>query len=470
MRNVIIGLVLVIAAFAIYFFGFKKSNTTDEESIRVEVQEGEFAVHVMATGELRAKRSEKIRGPDGMRAARIYNVSLQDIIPEGTIVKEGDYVARLDRTDLDGRIKDVSAEIEKNMAQLTQARIDTAITLRGVRDQLINLQYSIKEKKLEVEQSKYEAPAVIGRIKMDLERTKRDFIQQETNYKLKQEQAIAQMKEILSSLEQTQRRFTQMMELSQKFTIVAPKPGMVIYEREWNGAKKGPGSNISPWDPIVAQLPDLSSMISKTYVNEVDINKVIINQEVEIRVDAFPENAYKGKVVEVANIGEQMNKFDSKVFEVTIELLETDTLLRPAMTTSNQIETKTLENVLFVPLETIHNNDSLTFVYKEMPNGKIAKQEIITDAFNENDIVIKYGLKKEETVLLSVPDNSDDLEVVYLSEEDRIAYEKEEEELKLKLQQQALRAAEARKEKEKANKLMSNQGGGSGAPKVIIQN
>lgn len=463
MRNIIIGLVLVLAAIAIYFFGFRKTDTKDEENIRIEVQEGEFAVHVMATGELRAKRSEKIRGPDGMRAARIYNVTLQDIVPEGTIVGEGDYVARLDRTDLDGRIKDVSAEIEKNNAQLTQAKIDTAITLRGVRDQLINLQYSIKEKKLEVEQSKYEAPAVIRRIQMDLERTERDYIQQKTNYKLKQEQAIAKVQEILSSLEQTQHRFTQMMELSQQFTITAPKPGMVIYEREWNGSKKGPGSNISPWDPIVAQLPDLTSMISKTYVNEVDINKIMMEQEVEIRVDAFPDNAYKGKVVEIANIGEQMSKFDSKVFEVTIELLETDTILRPAMTTSNKIQTKTLQNVLFVPLEAIHNSDSLTYVYKEKSSGGLVKQEIITGDFNENDIVIKYGVKKGEVISLSVPEKADDLEIVRLSEEDKIAYQKEQAALKRKLEQQALEAQKMKEKKE----LMSNSGG---ATKVIIQN
>jgi len=227
---------------------------------------------------------------------------------------------------------------------------------------------------------------------------------------------------------------------------------MVIYERTWNG-KKGPGSQISSWDPIVAQLPDLSTMISKTYVNEVDINKVSIEQEVEIQVDAFPDKSFKGKVIEVANIGEQMRKFDAKVFEVTIELLETDTVLRPAMTTSNKIVTKIHDKVKFVPLETIQN-DSLTYVFKQTDKGVI-KQEVITGEFNDDKIIIKYGLKKGETVLLSIPENASDLEIVRLTEEDHVAFKKEESDRQQKIKEQSVKAAEARrKEDERLKKVI----------------
>ncbi|MCK7532908.1 MAG: HlyD family efflux transporter periplasmic adaptor subunit [Marinilabiliales bacterium] len=81
---------------------------------------------------------------------------------------------------------------------------------------------------------------------------------------------------------------------------------MVIYKREWNGAKRKVGSEISPWDPVVATLPDLSSMISKTYVNEIDVSKVKAGQRVRLTVDAFPEKSYTGAVISVANIGEQL--------------------------------------------------------------------------------------------------------------------------------------------------------------------
>ncbi len=59
------------------------------------------------------------------------------------------------------------------------------------------------------------------------------------------------------------------------FIITAPAQGMVIYKREWNGTKRKMGSSINPFDRRVATLPDLSSMISKTFVNEIDESKVI---------------------------------------------------------------------------------------------------------------------------------------------------------------------------------------------------
>lgn len=436
-RLIIPAIILAAVAVGVFYFYNKGDKKTEEQSIKVKVEEGDFNISVTATGELRAKRSEKIRGPKNMRKAGIWRVTVADLVAEGTILKEGDYVGRLDRSEIDGKLQELSSEIEKVESQLLQTTLDTAIEMRGLRDQLVNLKYSMKEKELEVEQSKYEPPAIIQRVKLDLERLKRDYEQQTTNYKLKQEQADARVKEILTSLDQAKAKYQEIIKLSSDFTIRAPKGGMLIYERNWEG-KVGPGSQISTWDPVVAQLPDLSEMISKTYVNEVDINKVKMGQEVIIRVDALKDQMYKGEVIEIANIGEQLKKFDAKVFEVTIALASVDSLLRPAMTTSNEIITNNYEKVLSIPLECIHT-DSTTYVYKE-DNGNVVKQEVIPGDFNENATIVRYGLLAGEVVLLSVPENSDDLKFVALTDEDRIAYETELAEEKRRREEQAMKA------------------------------
>ena len=82
------------------------------------------------------------------------------------------------------------------------------------------------------------------------------------------------------------------------------------------------------------------------------------------------------RVITVANVGEQLQGYDAKVFEVTVQLEEVDSILRPAMTTSNEILTYTFQNVLYLPLEAIQS-DSISFVYKKA-EGKIVKQEVIT--------------------------------------------------------------------------------------------
>jgi multidrug efflux pump subunit AcrA (membrane-fusion protein) len=434
--------ILTVGIIAYYFIGNDdKIDTSD--NILTTVKQGKFEVYVNSTGELQAKKSEKIRGPKGMRSAGIWQTQIADLVDEGTVVKEGDYVGRLDRSELDGKVQNLATEIEKIESQLLQAKLDTAISLRGLRDQMINLRFAMREKKLEVEQSKYEPPAVIRREELELERIQRDFNQQSQNYRLKQEQAEAQIAEIMATLDQSMSKFQMMRALSADFTVKAPKAGMIIYERSWDG-KKGPGSRVSSWDPVIAQLPDLSDMVSKMYVNEVDISKVEINQKVNVSVDAFPEKSYKGKVIQIANIGEQLKKFDAKVFEVVVQMLENDTILRPAMTTSNRVLTKTLENVIHVPLECVHS-DSMTYVYKKTPNG-IVKQEIITDIANDENIVIQYGLKKGEEVYLTIPDNADKIKIVELPKKDKEAHEKEVAEAKKK-EAEAAKRREAEMEK-----------------------
>ena len=79
--------------------------------------------------------------------------------------------------------------------------------------------------------------------------------------------------------------------LMQRFTVRAPAPGMVIYYRNWRGEKLTTGGTIRAWDPVVAELPDLSQMKSVTYVNEVDVQKVASGQSVEIGLDADPDFA-----------------------------------------------------------------------------------------------------------------------------------------------------------------------------------
>ncbi len=403
MKKYLLPLLGIIAVGLTIWYFTRPAESEESVQLTVPVKQGEFLMNVIATGELQAKRSEKIKGPSGMRSNQIYQTSITDMVPEGTIVKEGDYVAKLDKTELDTKVKAALGEMDKINTQLEATRIDTAIEMRAMRDQLINMRFGMREKNLEVEQSKYEAPMVIQRANIELERSERDLKQLEQKYELSQEKARTQVAEIMANLKQQQIIVTRLQELAQQFTITAPKDGMVIYTRSWNG-KVSAGSQIQAWDPVVAELPDLTEMISKTYVNEVDISRVRKGQEVQIKVDAFPDNSYTGLVVQVANIGEQLRNYDSKVFEVIIQVNEADSILRPAMTTGNEILTDVLEDKLFIPLEALYK-DTVSFVYKEV-NGRAVKQEVLSSWSNENEVVIVEGLSAGDRVYLTPPTNA----------------------------------------------------------------
>jgi len=406
-------LAIIILGGGLYYFATSETSSikAQAENLTTKVKKGVFEIYISATGELNAKNSEEIKGPGGLRNAQIWQVTIMDMVAEGTILKAGDYVATLDRTELETKLKDAQTEIDKIQTQLEQAKIDTAIELRGIRDNVVNLHFGMQDKKLEVEQSIYEPKNTIHRAEIELEKAERDLVQLKKKYELTQTKAKAQISEILASLRQQQLKFDQLTELSSQFTVKAPRDGMLIYSRSWQG-KVGPGSQIDTWNAVVAELPDLSIMNSKTYVNEVDISKVEKGQEVQIKVDAFPDKEYSGTVIHVANVGEQLAGYDSKVFEVSVQINEMDSVLRPAMTTSNKIKTYTYQDVLHIPIEALFN-DSLSYVFLKQKGG-IVKKEVIVGETNDDEIIIENGLAENDEVLLTIPSNTADLQLLPL--------------------------------------------------------
>lgn len=403
--------VLIVVVLTLWFF--LRSETAGPEHIRVAVENGDFVVSVYTSGELEAEHSENILGPAGLRTVGLWNVQISELIPEGSIVKEGDWVATLDRTEISNRLKDLETELEKLQTMHTQTRLDTTMELRNARNDLVNLEYGLEEARIALDQSSFEPPAAIRTAEINLDKAQRAFDQASHNYELRLEQAKAKMQEVTASLTQVKRRFDNMNSVLNEFTITAPRSGMVIYRRNWDGSKVTVGSQISTWDNTVATLPDFSVMMSRTYVNEVDISKVSLQQKAEIVVDAFPDKKFTGYVTEVANIGEQRPNQDARVFEVKLRINEADTILRPAMTTKNTIITHIEQEVLFVPIETIHVVDTVSFVYKDLQN-RIVRQEVVTGMRNENQIIIKEGLEKGEMIYLSIPGSPEDFRMINL--------------------------------------------------------
>src|SRR5690554_2445848 len=406
------GSILVIV---ILYFIFSPAAAGLGGDIIVPVKSGSFTVEITTTGELKAQRSVQVMGPMRARQFRINQITIEKMVDEGTVVKEGEFIASLDKSELFGRVADAQTNLDQELAQYEQVQLDTSLNLRQQRDNILNLEYNVEEQKLVLEQSKYEPPATIKQNEFNYQKSIRDLEQARENYKIKIKQEQARMAERTARLREVQQEFSQMQELLEEFTITAPQDGMVIYETNWNGSKIAEGSQISAWNPIVATLPDLTSMQSITYVNEVDIRKVKSGQNVTIGLDAFPEKTLTGKVSKVANVGQQRPNSDAKVFEVIILVNESDPLLRPAMTTSNAIIAEKLDNVLYVPLEAIHVlNDSINYVHKS--NG--IKQEVKLGLSNTNDVVIEMGLKAGDDVYLSIPNWGEGLAISLLDELD----------------------------------------------------
>ena len=401
---IITGIVVFITTIALVVF-VNLTSENQSESYMAEVNQGYFEIVVSGTGELIAERSLEIRGPNiARRNFRSGMIEISDIVPEGTLVSKGDYIATLDKSTFANILKDEENELKEDQAEYEAKTIDTSVVLNALRDDIRNQSFAMQEARLAVEVSKYEPPAIMRKAELDFEKTVRLLNYKKRLYHLKKTQAYAETQNLKRKVARQQRVVDDYQNILREFTVTAPADGMVAYKRERSGAKRKSGSFINTWDPVVATLPDLSTLVSKLYVSEIEVRKVKRGQTVQVSIDAFPKNSYTGQVMSIANIGEVLPNSDSKVFEVLVKLNQDDHLLRPSMTSDNRIITKSFEDVIYVPLESVHTEaDNVPFVYTK--DG--LKQVVIPGESNEKYIIIEKGLEQGTDIYLNQPENPD---------------------------------------------------------------
>ncbi len=272
--------------------------------------------------------------------------------------------------------------------------------------------------------SKFEPPTTIRQAEIELDKSQRVLEQRERSYTRRLAQNRTDIYNQNYFISRVTRRVNDLEEVLSGFTVTAPASGMVIYKRERRGNKRKIGSTINPMDRVVATLPDLSSMISKTYVNEIDVSKIKPGQKVNITIDAFPEKAFNGFVSYVANIGEKLPNTNDKVFEVQIKIEGSDPFLRPSMTTGNKIVIKTFDAAVYIPIECVQAGvDSIPFVFTK--DG--TKQVVLLGESNEKNIIIEKGLEPGTMLYLNNPEKPEKFK---LAGEDLIPVLKEREKVK----------------------------------------
>ena len=390
-----------------------------------EVKKGKFEIIVTNSGELFAEKSIDINGPmigqsvsqgSNLRGQqnrgsniRAIDLKIQDIVPEGTTVTEGDYIAQLDKTSYENTLKDELENLKTLQTNLEIKVLDTAVVLTNLRDDIKNQSYAVEEAEIILEQSKFEPPAIIRKAKINLNKEQRTLEQKKKNNELRIAQTLTEIKNEKILLSKGTILVNDLQVFLAKFTIIAPASGMVIYKKDWNGVKRKVGSTVNPYDRVIATLPDLSSMISKTYVDEIEISKVKIGQKVNINVDALPEKGFTGEVISISNIGEQLSNSDTKMFEVQIRVDGSDASLRPSMTTGNKIIIETFDDVDFIPIECVQAGaDSIPFVYVKTGT----KQIVLLGKSNEKNVIVEQGLETGSFIYMIPPEESQKFKLV----------------------------------------------------------
>lgn len=148
--------------------------------------------------------------------------------------------------------------------------------------------------------------------------------------------------------------------------IVSPMNGVVIRRPvELGEAVTGAGSFNA--GTVIATVADLSKMIVKAGVAEVDIGKVVVGAPVEVTLDAYPRRKFLGKVSRIAPAA-RLDR-DVKVFDVEVVLDAQGKELRTGMTANVKIMGEKVEGILTVPIEALFRRDDKDIVYVLKASG-----------------------------------------------------------------------------------------------------
>ena len=398
-----LAIILIVAAVVL------ARSTGSSEKIHT-VKTGPFERLITVKGEIQGKNAVLITLPDelNLRDLHLYQIKINDLVQEGKMVKQGEWVATLDDTEIKKRMQDNMQDLNKSRAELNDAKIDSTIQLTDLREELREFKYDLEYQKIELEQAKYESPAYQRKKQMDYNQLLRQMEKKRRDYKLKELDLKMKTRRIEERFERLSDNDAKLKRAIAATRVTSPKDGMIIYAKDYWGRKLKAGDMVSYWRPELATLPDMSVLVSETYIKEIDISKISVGDSVEITIDALAGKTYNGFISRIANIGQELPGFDTKVFKVFIDLEQKSKEIKPAMSTINNIVVESYPDVLKIPRKCLftRNGDSFVFFKQE---GKTWKKRVTPGTENEEEVIIESGLKENQKILLDIPENAEEI-------------------------------------------------------------
>ena len=191
--------------------------------------------------------------------------------------------------------------------------------------------------------------------------------------------------------------------------IRAPKDGLVVYAKasENKGNEKIQLGMIPYEGQPILYLPDPSTIVADTEVNEVDIGKVQVGGPAELELDSFPGTVFKGTVLKIGSLARMKltpagTPSGIKIFDVTVRVDEADPRIRPGLSATVGMIVERRDNVLSVPLSAVLARDGGQVVL--IGNGRrIEERRVVLGASNEDRVIVEEGLGEGDLVIANPP-------------------------------------------------------------------
>jgi HlyD family secretion protein len=185
--------------------------------------------------------------------------------------------------------------------------------------------------------------------------------------------------------------------------IVSPASGSIIRVEVEEGEIVTSGAVSYTSGTTLMTVADLSMMQIKAGVNEVDVGKIRFGQDVVIDVDAYPNVKYSGVITHIAPAAR--DEQGVKIFDVEIDVVDSDERLRPGMTANIEIQGDHKKDILTVPVEAVFKKQGryVAYVFDGSENEPV-ECEVVTGISNISSVEIVDGLSEGDVVALYDPE------------------------------------------------------------------
>jgi len=406
MRKVRAGAVFLFVALILggASAGFYRYRQTNAAAIlpSAPAREGDFLVLIRCRGEIRAGRSVQVYTP------MVPNLRIAWLAPPGEVVKQGDVIVKFDSSSATEQLMQKEAQLRQAQATLDQAVAQAKITAEQDKTQLADAEFTVERARLEA--SKQE---IVSRLQG--EESKIDYSVAQQKLKV-QEATVAlhaasdksriasltrQRDQAQSDVDVTKGRIAQM-------ELKAPISGYLTFESNysqgWMNAKPFKvGDNV--WSGMVlAEMPDLSTLLLDAKVEETDRGRISTGQDVHIRIDSLPELTVNAKVDQVSLLAEVSNEFPPvRSFRAYAHIANPDPRFRPGMNGGMDIVINRIPKAISIPAKALFTHAGKPTVYLAA-NGQYSRREVEVLARNPDEIAIK-GIPSGAMVTLMDPES-----------------------------------------------------------------
>ena len=387
MKKKILWIGAPIVVLAIVLGGLAMRGGGDEalevQTAKVDIQK--IVQKVSATGKIQPRVQVKVSADVSAKITKLAVV-------EGQWVEKGAFLVELDR-------ERYVAAVESAEANVRAAQSNAKL----VRENMSRTEKEFQRFKELVDQN-LESEA--------------SFEDKESAYQVevaRHESAVFQVEQAQASLKQTRDDLS-------KTTIYAPMSGTISDLRKEQG-EIAIGSQFQ--EDVIMVIADLSEMETQVNVDENDIISIEVGQHADIEVDALLDQVLTGVVAEIASSANTAGEgsTDQKTeFEIKISIVDPPETLRPGMTAGAELFTKTNENALSVPIQSVAvrtvdqlvmegenraeaekrytaDRDGFVEIVFCIEDGKAIAKQVTTGIQSDDLIEILTGLEEGEEVV-----------------------------------------------------------------------